>query len=156
MTLYRLRNLNSPVHREPRPKRPRRGRGEAVCGSFPPCAEDLEVPPCPELAAWSDEVVPVEPAEVPAVPWSEEVVPVDPVDWLVPVWPDVEGVVADVLPWLGVVELGLLLWLEDCAVFPCEPELALEPEPVCAARHKLASSRGEASHSFFIKKVPPE
>lgn len=130
-----MRNLNRPAPSEPNPNRPRSGRGEAVCGSFPPCAADPDVPVCPELPAvpCSDVVVPVV-AEVPA-----------------PVWPVVDGVVADVLPW-PVVEVEPL-WLEGCcAVVPCVPELVLEllPPLVCAARHKLASRRGEASQSFLM------
>lgn len=64
---------------------------------------------CPELAPCSDEVLPVDPVDAPALPWSDGALPVDPVDWPVPLWPEVEGVVADVLPWPVVVELGLLL-----------------------------------------------
>lgn len=88
------------------------------------------------------EVLPVW-SEVAAVPWS---------DALLPLWLDVEGVVAD--EFWSVVE-GLLLWVvEGCVVLGCELELALEllPLPVCAARHRLASRRGEASHIFFIPK----
>jgi hypothetical protein len=46
--------------------------------------------------------------------------------------------------------------VEDCVVLGCELELALEllPLPVCAARHRLASRRGEASHIFFMQKPP--
>jgi hypothetical protein len=57
-----------------------------------------------------------------------------------------------------VAEVLLLLWLvEDWVVLGCELGLALEPLPlpVCAARHRLASRSGEASHIFFIPKEPP-
>lgn len=77
---------------------------------------------------------------VAAVPfWSE-------LDGVV-AWSEVEGVVADVL-------LLLLFWLEDCVALGWVAELPLEllPLPVCAARHRLARRRGEASHSFFIPK----
>jgi hypothetical protein len=79
-----------------------------------------------------------------AVPWS---------DALLLLWLEVEGVVAD--EFWSVVEALLLLWVvEGCVVLGCELELALElfPLPVCAARHRLASRRGEASQIFFIPK----
>lgn len=63
-----------------------------------------------------------------------------------------EGAVADVLLLLlfwSVAEVEL--WVEGCvALCPCVPEVELELLPVCAARQRLASNRGEASHSFFI------
>ena len=124
-----LRALNKPAPSEPRPRSPSSGKGEAVFGSFLPVAEFPEV-----LLVWS---------EVLAVPWSVA---------LLPLWVEVEGVVAE---FWSVVEVVLLLWLvEDCVVLGCELELALEllPLPVCAARHRLASRSGEASHIFFIPK----
>jgi len=58
---------------------------------------------------------------------------------------EVEGL-AGVVLWL--VLLGLLLWLEGCVL--CGLLELWSVPPVCAARHKLASNRGDASHSFFI------
>jgi len=60
-----LRILNSPAPREPRPRRLRRGSGDAVCGSFLPAP----APVCPAAPAvpWSDDVAGL----VADVPWSE-------------------------------------------------------------------------------------
>lgn len=75
---------------------------------------------------------------------------------MLPFWSleDVEGVVAVLLllPFWSVEDVELvLLWLEGwVALWLCDPVEELELLPVCAARHKLASNRGEASHIFFI------
>lgn len=64
------------------------------------------------------------------------------------------GLEVDGLEVLGVVLwsvlLGLLLWLDGCVEL-----CGLLVPPVCAARHKLASNRGDASHIFFIGRNLP-
>jgi hypothetical protein len=66
------------VTREPRPRNPRSGRGEAVCGSLPPEFPLEPWLPLVELAS----VEPVDPVDPPGEPdaeplWSEEDVPED-------------------------------------------------------------------------------
>ena len=71
-------------------------------------------------------------------------------------WSEVDGVVGCAF-WsvLGVVAWLFGFWLDDWDVLGCVAELLLGLLPVCAARHKLASRSGEASHNFFIGKEPP-
>ena len=122
-----MRKRKRPAPNDPRPSNPSSGSGDAVWGSFFALVDDWEV--ADVLAFWSA---------------AEGLL-----------WSDVDGVVGCAF-WsvLGLVAVLLGFWV-DWVALGCVAELLLGLLPVCAARHKLASRSGEASHSFFIGKEPP-